>query len=594
MVPYEAFACRCGDKDVVLRESYKPKTRGKRVCLVVGFVGALTTPNYSPGPSTPPSYSSGPSRNAECANCQLLIGKLQVLEPTLEMYMHPEKHTIDSTALLQELYNDMGKFRKLRLLDNNENPLVPTGIIESDSEVEVVFDETANLRISTSGKNRSDKGYGTNSLLEQWRDSYPYNDDYDPYDDDISSLLSRETLPDVKNAFAIISREESHKAYQKYLLSRETLPDVKNAFAIISREKSHKGDKNTSSKGNAGTNLTNPGFESNSFDLNGPRVSNENRTVEEQPEPYTRRSSKTTKILAKFNDYVSIYALPFKISYEYGFKGLRHLKGSSGTGLQFNKLGDFKLKVYYDYDWVKCPVTRESKYEYCVFFGSSFVSWKSKKQSTLSRSSVLRQSIDAWHLQHVNSAIQTAANPVFHEKTKHFEIDVYLIREKVASGVIETMKISSHNQIANIFTQGLDIAQHKKLCKELLFVNTFQLPIYYWVNSWFIVSEISREGYLEVATEILCTDNAVYWDVCFHGGVSWLETLIFRVVGIYLVTCITTDSEHLVSKANACMACYMGYQSTIGLTLGLSFRKLAAKAIWKLLLKYSARIMLNS
>ncbi|GKD69331.1 cytokinin dehydrogenase 3-like protein [Tanacetum coccineum] len=74
---------------------------------------------------------------------------------------------------------------KLRLLDNDGNPLVPTGIMESDSEVKVVFDEIANLRISTSGKDESEKGYGTNSLLEQWRDSYPDNDDYDPYDDDM-------------------------------------------------------------------------------------------------------------------------------------------------------------------------------------------------------------------------------------------------------------------------------------------------------------------------------------------------------------------------------------------------------------------------
>ncbi|GKA50499.1 cytokinin dehydrogenase 3-like protein [Tanacetum coccineum] len=56
---------------------------------------------------------------------------------------------------------------KIRLLDNDGNPLVPTGIVESDSEVKVVFDETANLRISTSGKDESDKGYSTNSLLEQ-------------------------------------------------------------------------------------------------------------------------------------------------------------------------------------------------------------------------------------------------------------------------------------------------------------------------------------------------------------------------------------------------------------------------------------------
>ncbi|GJV20959.1 copia protein [Tanacetum coccineum] len=77
------------------------------------------------------------------------------------------------------------KIGKLRLLDNDGNPLVPTGGVESDSEVEVVFDETANLRILTSGKDGSDKGYGTNSLLEQWRDSYPDNDDYDPFDDDM-------------------------------------------------------------------------------------------------------------------------------------------------------------------------------------------------------------------------------------------------------------------------------------------------------------------------------------------------------------------------------------------------------------------------
>ncbi|GKD94365.1 hypothetical protein Tco_1374202 [Tanacetum coccineum] len=56
---------------------------------------------------------------------------------------------------------------KLKFMDDDGNPLMPMGIVESDSEVEVVFDETANLRISTSGKDGSDKGYDTNSLLEQ-------------------------------------------------------------------------------------------------------------------------------------------------------------------------------------------------------------------------------------------------------------------------------------------------------------------------------------------------------------------------------------------------------------------------------------------
>ncbi|GJT36570.1 hypothetical protein Tco_0926989 [Tanacetum coccineum] len=74
---------------------------------------------------------------------------------------------------------------KLRFVDDEGNPLVPTGIADSDCEVEVVFDETDGLRLSTTSKDGSDKGYGTNSLLEQWRDSYPDNDDYDPYDDDM-------------------------------------------------------------------------------------------------------------------------------------------------------------------------------------------------------------------------------------------------------------------------------------------------------------------------------------------------------------------------------------------------------------------------
>ncbi|GJR63978.1 hypothetical protein Tco_0010043 [Tanacetum coccineum] len=56
--------------------------------------------------------------------------------------------------------------KSLMLLYNDGNPLVPMGIVESDSEVEVGFDENSNLRILTSDKDESDKDYGTNSLLE--------------------------------------------------------------------------------------------------------------------------------------------------------------------------------------------------------------------------------------------------------------------------------------------------------------------------------------------------------------------------------------------------------------------------------------------
>ncbi|GJR12178.1 hypothetical protein Tco_0794830 [Tanacetum coccineum] len=69
-------------------------------------------------------------------------------------------------------------------MDDDRNPLVPTGNVNSESEVEVVFDETANLMASKSFKRGSDKGYGTNSLLEEWRET-KQDDDYDPYDNDL-------------------------------------------------------------------------------------------------------------------------------------------------------------------------------------------------------------------------------------------------------------------------------------------------------------------------------------------------------------------------------------------------------------------------
>ncbi|GJW38151.1 hypothetical protein Tco_0063996 [Tanacetum coccineum] len=76
---------------------------------------------------------------------------------------------------------------KLMFVDDNGKPLykvVIKGNENSASEVEVVFDETGNLMALTSKKGGSDIGYGTNSLLEQWRET-KRDDGYDPYDDDL-------------------------------------------------------------------------------------------------------------------------------------------------------------------------------------------------------------------------------------------------------------------------------------------------------------------------------------------------------------------------------------------------------------------------
>ncbi|GKA54159.1 hypothetical protein Tco_0753108 [Tanacetum coccineum] len=129
MVPHEAFACRCAEGDLVLRQSYKPESYGKlyyacpksktRLRELMSSPGAPSTPSYSAGHSTPPSYSSGPStppsysqgssRNRECSNCKHLRGKISVLKATMEMHMHPEQHTVNSAALFHEVLNEMEK-----------------------------------------------------------------------------------------------------------------------------------------------------------------------------------------------------------------------------------------------------------------------------------------------------------------------------------------------------------------------------------------------------------------------------------------------------------------------------------------------------
>ncbi|RVW98382.1 Retrovirus-related Pol polyprotein from transposon RE2 [Vitis vinifera] len=171
---------------------------------------------------------------------------------------------------------------------------------------------------------------------------------------------------------------------------------------------------------------------------------------------------------------------------------LRYIKSTPGQGVLYENRGHTQVVGYTDADWAGSPTDRRSTSGYCVFIGGNLISWKSKKQDVVARSSAEAEyramalaTCELIWLRHLlqelrfgkdeqmklicdnQAALHIASNPVFHERTKHIEVDCHFIREKIASGCVATSFINSNDQLADIFTKSLRGPRIKYICNKL-------------------------------------------------------------------------------------------------------------------------------
>uniref|UniRef100_A0A2N9EH56 Reverse transcriptase Ty1/copia-type domain-containing protein n=1 Tax=Fagus sylvatica TaxID=28930 RepID=A0A2N9EH56_FAGSY len=157
------------------------------------------------------------------------------------------------------------------------------------------------------------------------------------------------------------------------------------------------------------------------------------------------------------------------------------------------------VKPFSDADWASCPDDRRSTTGYCLYLGRNLLSWTSRKQRTVSRSSteseyraVAQAATEIVWLQSLLSelgilpstppilwcdnigATYLAANPIFHARTKHIEIDVHYVRDLVSAKALSIRFVSSKDQIADTFTKPLPTTKFNLLRDNL---NVRELPL---------------------------------------------------------------------------------------------------------------------
>jgi hypothetical protein len=192
---------------------------------------------------------------------------------------------------------------------------------------------------------------------------------------------------------------------------------------------------------------------------------------------------------------------PTHSHYNAALRVLKYLKGCPGRGLFFPRTSTLQILGFSDADWAGCKDSRRSISGQCFFLGQSLISWHTKKQPTVARSSSEAEyralAAATCELQWLiyllqdlritcpklpvlycdnQSALHIAANPVFHERTKHLDIDCHIVREKLLAGVMKLLPVSSKDQLADFFTKSLLPQPFGVLLAKLGMVDIYHPP----------------------------------------------------------------------------------------------------------------------
>ncbi|XP_016186061.1 uncharacterized protein LOC107627752 [Arachis ipaensis] len=171
---------------------------------------------------------------------------------------------------------------------------------------------------------------------------------------------------------------------------------------------------------------------------------------------------------------------------------VRYLSGTTDQGLVFHSSSHFPIFAFADADWDSDVDDRRSTSGYCVYFGGNLVAWSSRKQHSVSHSSIeaefhsvadsstkiiwLENLLHELHIPIYGtptiycdnvSAVQISANPIMHSRTKYFELNLHFVQDKMNQQKLHIVHVLGLYQIADICTKPLSLNAFEKFKSKL-------------------------------------------------------------------------------------------------------------------------------